>query len=47
MLCVGTMLTFVPLSALPDQASIPLLGRLVPAGFPSPADDYLEGEIDL
>jgi DNA polymerase V len=26
---------------------LPLLGRLVPAGFPSPADDYLEGEIDL
>ena len=24
-----------------------LLGRLVPAGFPSPADDYLESEIDL
>jgi DNA polymerase V len=24
-----------------------LLGRTVPAGFPSPADDYLEGEIDL
>ena len=26
---------------------LPLLGRLLPAGFPSPADDYLEGEIDL
>ncbi len=24
-----------------------LLGRTAPAGFPSPADDYLEGEIDL
>src|SRR4028119_68763 len=26
---------------------LPLLGALLPAGFPSPADDYLEGEIDL
>ena len=26
---------------------VPLLGRRVAAGFPSPADDYLEGEIDL
>ena len=26
---------------------LPLAGRLVPAGFPSPADDYLDGTIDL
>ena len=26
---------------------VPLAGRPVPAGFPSPADDYLDGEIDL
>ena len=31
----------------PEALPLPLLGRLVPAGFPSPADDYLEGEIDL
>lgn len=31
----------------PDPLSLPLLGRRIPAGFPSPADDYLEGEIDL
>lgn len=31
----------------PLPFALPLLGRLVPAGFPSPADDYLEGEIDL
>jgi DNA polymerase V len=31
----------------PDPLSIPLLGRRIPAGFPSPADDWLEGEIDL
>ena len=39
----------VPLPAAPDPAPqpLPLLGRRVPAGFPSPADDYLEGEVDL
>lgn len=39
------MLHPVPL----DPRSLPmsLLGRLLPAGFPSPADDYLEGEIDV
>ena len=31
----------------PETLPLPLLGRLIPAGFPSPADDYLEGEIDL
>lgn len=31
----------------PAPLPLPLLGRRVPAGFPSPADDYLEGEIDL
>lgn len=31
----------------PLAVALPLIGRHVPAGFPSPADDYLEGEIDL
>lgn len=31
----------------PPLQLTPMLGRWVPAGFPSPADDYLEGEIDL
>jgi DNA polymerase V len=35
----------VPLDPL--RLPLPLLGRLVPAGFPSPADDHLDGEIDL
>ena len=39
------MLHSVPLD--PSSLPVPLLGRLVPAGFPSPADDYLDGEIDL
>lgn len=29
------------------RQTIPLLGFRIPAGFPSPADDYLEGRIDL
>lgn len=36
-----------PAALDPVPLPLPLLGRLVPAGFPSPADDYLEGEIDL
>lgn len=27
--------------------SVPVLGRAVPAGFPSPADDFLEEALDL
>ena len=36
-----------PAALDPASLPVPLLGRLLPAGFPSPADDYLEGEIDL
>jgi DNA polymerase V len=31
----------------PEPLPLPLLGRRIPAGFPSPADDWLEAEIDL
>ena len=41
------MLEPVYLSLFQTTLPIPLHGRLIPAGFPSPADDYLEGEIDL
>src|SRR3954452_12097816 len=34
-----------PAALDPAPLPVPLIGRLVPAGFPSPADDYLEGEI--
>ena len=39
----------VPLPAAPDPAPLllQLLGRRIPADFPSPADDYLEGGVDL
>ena len=36
-----------PAALDPTSLPVPLLGRLLPAGFPSPADDYLDGEIDL
>ncbi|SMQ85274.1 DNA polymerase V [Devosia lucknowensis] len=36
----------VPLSSL-FQLSVPLVGRTVHAGFPSPADDFIEDMIDL
>ena len=29
------------------KLTIPVMGYRVPAGFPSPADDYIEGRIDL
>ncbi len=41
---------FHPLAPAPAVASpcrLPLLETSVPAGFPSPAQDYLEDEIDL
>lgn len=41
------MLETVPLAPFLASLPVPLLGRMVAAGFPSPADDYLEGEIDL
>ena len=37
----------IPVAYDPATLPVPLLGRLVAAGFPSPADDYLDGEIDL
>ncbi len=30
-----------------EALSIPLFGSRIPAGFPSPADDYMELELDL
>ena len=30
-----------------SNSKIPLVSSSVPAGFPSPADDYIEGQLDL
>lgn len=38
--------TWLP-SLLPPVLRIPLFGHSVPAGFPSPADDYVEDRLDL
>ena len=37
----------VPLSNKPSQALIPLANEHISAGFPSPADDYIDIGIDL
>ena len=31
----------------PSKLGLPLFGSQVPAGFPSPADDHIEGKLDL
>ena len=31
----------------PPKLELPLFGTQVPAGFPSPADDHIEGKLDL
>ncbi|MAJ63999.1 MAG: peptidase S24 [Alphaproteobacteria bacterium] len=33
--------------ASPERLALPLVLSSVEAGFPSPADDYIEGELDL
>ena len=44
------ILKVVPLQRFTDQPSdlaLPLYGSRVPAGFPSPDDDHIEGKLDL
>ena len=38
---------YVPAGALPRGPELPLVLSRVSAGFPSPADDYVEGHLDL
>ena len=38
---------YVPADALPRGPELPLVLSRVSAGFPSPADDYVEGHLDL
>ncbi|MCC6200237.1 MAG: translesion error-prone DNA polymerase V autoproteolytic subunit [Moraxellaceae bacterium] len=35
-----------PAASLPPAFSLPMFGSRVPAGFPSPAEDYIEKELD-
>jgi len=42
-----TLLTTAPTEKGPSSGSISLFAERVAAGFPSPADDYLEGQLDL
>lgn len=39
--------TFYAPEVLPPRLAIPVYSSHVPAGFPSPADDYLETKLDL
>ena len=37
----------LPLGVTPKSSLCPLAGEAIAAGFPSPADDYVESRIDL
>ncbi|WP_222408011.1 S24/S26 family peptidase [Yersinia aleksiciae] len=41
------MMIFYPLSPLRELVPIPLFNERIPAGFPSPAADYIERPLDL
>lgn len=41
------MLRFVPAAPSPAPFTAPLFTERCPAGFPSPAQDYVEAELDL
>ncbi|EPS4527359.1 TPA: translesion error-prone DNA polymerase V autoproteolytic subunit [Citrobacter koseri] len=41
------MLRFVPAASSPESFTAPLFTERCPAGFPSPAQDYVEAELDL
>ena len=37
----------LPLAQTPSAAAVPLFSSLISAGFPSPADDHIENQLDL
>lgn len=41
------MLHFIPIASIPEALTIPLFTERCAAGFPSPATDYTEEELDL
>lgn len=41
------MLEFIQAASSPDKLTLPLYLERCPAGFPSPAQDYVETELDL
>ena len=43
----GMISTITPLQMHTKSSSVPLMSHTIPAGFPSPADDYIEDRIDL
>lgn len=41
------MLKIMPAASSPESFTVPLFTERCPAGFPSPAQDYVEAELDL
>lgn len=41
------MNALIPIALPTDPINLPLFLSMVSAGFPSPADDYIDGELDL
>ncbi len=44
---MGMISTIAPVLMDSQPRAIPLMSHTIPAGFPSPADDYIEDRIDL
>lgn len=42
-----TSIQFIKASQEPEILQLPLFADTVPCGFPSPAQDYVEAELDL
>lgn len=43
----SAIITALPVGVTAQRRTIPLMSHTVPAGFPSPADDYVEDRVDL
>lgn len=41
------MIRLIPVASEPQPLTLPLFTECCPAGFPSPAQDYVEAELDL
>lgn len=43
----GNVHSFIPAAQNPTTLELPVVGASIAAGFPSPADDYIQGTLDL
>jgi DNA polymerase V len=44
---ISLMLELISLASLPSQQTVPLFMESISAGFPSPADDHQDGNLDF